>query len=61
MPQNVVADSENLLTDLASAKKYTEKLRLVKYYDAEQNREFSFLTNAFHISSLGVANLYKNR
>ncbi len=27
----------------------------------QQGREFSFLTNAFHLSSLEVADLYKNR
>ncbi len=61
MPRNVLTDSEILLTDYITSKKYKEKLRLVKFYDEEQGREFSFLTNAFHLSSLEVANLYKNR
>ena len=34
---------------------------LVFYYDEVQDREFVFLTNATHISSLVVAELYKNR
>ena len=61
MPRNVLTDSEIMLTDYITSKKYKEKLRLVKSYDEEQGREFSFLTNAFHLSSLEVANLYKNR
>ena len=61
MPRNVLTDSEIMLTDYITSKKYNEKLRLVKFYDEEQGREFSFLTNAFHLSSLEVANLYKNR
>lgn len=61
MPRNVLTDSEVMLTDYITSKKYKEKLRLVKFYDEEQGREFSFLTNAFHLSSLEVANLYKNR
>ena len=61
MPRNVLTDSEILLTDYITSKKYNEKLRLVKFYDEEQGREFSFLTNAFHLSSLEVASLYKNR
>ena len=61
MPRNVLTDSEIMLTDYITSKKYKEKLRLVKFYDEEQGREFSFLTNAFHLSSLEVANLYKNR
>jgi transposase len=61
MPRNVLMDSEILLTDYITSRKYKEKLRLVKFYDEEQGREFSFLTNAFHLSSLEVADLYKNR
>ena len=34
---------------------------MVRFYDEEQGREFVFLTNATHISSLLVAELYKNR
>ena len=33
----------------------------MRYYDAEQDREFVFLTNATQISTLIVAELYKNR
>ena len=61
MPRNVLTDSEILLTDYITSRKYKEKLRLVKFYDKEQGREFSFLTNAFHLSSLEVADLYRNR
>ena len=61
MPRNVLTDSEIMLTDYITSKKYKEKLRLVKFYDEEQGREFAFLTNAFHLSSLEVADLYKNR
>ena len=39
----------------------SEPLRLVKYWDEEQEREFTFITNAMHISALQVAELYKNR
>jgi hypothetical protein len=61
MPRNVLTDSEIMLTDYITSRKYKEKLRLVKFYDEEQGREFSFLTNAFHLSSLEVADLYRNR
>ena len=61
LPKNVLTDSMIELTDINSAKKYPEKLRLVKFYDEEQDREFAFLTNAFHLSALEVADLYKNR
>ena len=61
LPKNVLTDSVIELMDINSAKKYPEKLRLVKFYDEEQDREFAFLTNAFHLSALEVADLYKNR
>lgn len=61
LPQNVLTDAEMILTDVNTLKKYPEKLRLVKFYDDEQGREFAILTNAFHLTSLEVANLYKNR
>ena len=40
---------------------YPESLRLVRYWDEELNREFTYLTNAEHLSALQIANLYKNR
>ena len=61
MPKNVMSDSEILLADYITSKKYKEKFRLVKFYDEKEGRELAFLTNAFHLSALQVANLYKNR
>jgi IS4 transposase len=49
------------LTGFYPSQYYPETLRLVKYWDEEQEREFVFLTNAMHISALQVADLYKNR
>lgn len=60
LPKNILSDAEIVLSDL-SIKKYPEPLRLVKFYDEEQKREFSFLTNAMHLKATDVANLYKNR
>jgi len=56
-----LTDAEIVLTEEPSFIKYPEKLRMVRYHDDEQDRDFAFLTNAFHLSSLEVANLYKNR
>ena len=42
-----------------SEKKYPESFRLVRYYDEEDDREFTFLTNAKQLSALDVTNLYK--
>ena len=61
MPKNVLSDSEGVLTIYKSSKDYPIKIRKVEYWDEEQNRKFVFLTNAFDLTSLQVALLYKNR
>lgn len=57
----MLTDAEIILTEYASCNKYPERLRLVRFHDEEQDREFAFLTNAMHLTSLEVAYLYKNR
>ena len=61
LPKDVLSDATITLTGYYPRKHYPEPLRLVRFWDVEQGREFSFLTNAFHLSSLQVAELYKNR
>ena len=61
MPKNILTDAEIELTVYKSGKDYPEHLRLVRFYDEEQGREFMFLTNAMELTALQVADLYKNR
>lgn len=61
LPKGVLSDTTIELTGYYPSRRYPEPLRLVRYWDTEQDREFVFLTNAFHISSLQVEELYKNR
>ena len=61
MTKNILTDAEIELTVYKSHKDYPENLRLVKYYDEEQDREFLFLTNATDLTAQQVADLYKNR
>ena len=61
LPKNVLSDAVITLTGYYPSKRYSKTLRLVRYWDTEQEREFSFLTNAFHLNSLQVAELYRNR
>lgn len=61
MPDNVLSDQLITLSGFYSQQKYPEKIRKVIYWDDEQKREFTFLTNATEISALEIANLYKNR
>lgn len=61
LPKNVLSDTTIELIGFYPKQYYPEKLRLVRYWDEDQEREFVFLTNAMHISALQVAELYKNR
>ena len=44
-----------------SKKAYPEKLRRVKFFDAEQNRRITFITNQFALPALTIAELYRRR
>ena len=61
MPKNILSDAEIELTVYNSRKDYPDNLRLVRYYDEEQDREFMFLTNAMDLTAQQIADLYKNR
>ncbi|MBB3186222.1 IS4 family transposase [Microbacter margulisiae] len=61
LPKNVLSDVMIELTGFYPSQYYPGTLRLVRYWNEEQEREFVFLTNAMHISALQVAELYKNR
>lgn len=61
LPRNVLSDLTIGLTGFYPKQYYPGALRLVRYWDEQQEREFVFLTNATHISALQIADLYKNR
>ena len=61
MPKNILTDAEIELTVYKSRKDYPENLRLVRFYDEEQDWEFMFLTNAIDLTARQIADLYKNR
>jgi hypothetical protein len=54
-------DQTIVLTGVKSAKYYPDKLRRVKFFDNQQGRSFSFLTNNFVVPALLVAELYRCR
>lgn len=49
------------LNGYKSKQLYPEPLRLVEFYDSENDAILHFLTNNFDVSALEVANLYRNR
>jgi len=57
----VRCDQTVVPTGFYSKKDYPEKLRRIKYYDAEKGRSFVFLTNQFLLPAVTIAELYRYR
>lgn len=65
IPENkkkkIIEDSEIKLNGICTSKKYTEKLRLIIYYDKDGDKTYEFITNNFKLSASTIANIYKAR
>ncbi|MBI3307328.1 MAG: IS4 family transposase [Candidatus Omnitrophica bacterium] len=57
----LISDQTIMLTTFYSAQAYPEKIRRVRYFDAETDKRLSFLTNNFLLPALTIAQLYKCR
>lgn len=57
----IKSDQTGVFTTGKSPQRYPEKIRKIRYYDAEQNREFIFLTNDFSSDALTITELYRKR
>ena len=49
------------LTGPKPKKLYPKDIRMVKYYDAENDEELTFITNQTNIGALQIADMYRNR
>ncbi|MFQ5754277.1 MAG: IS4 family transposase [bacterium] len=54
-------DQTIVLSNYYAAKDYPDKLRRVKFYDSENNKNLVFLSNIFTLPALSIAELYKYR
>ena len=54
-------DQTIVLTGFYAAQDYPDKLRRIKYHDAENNKTFVFLTNNFTLPALTITQLYRCR
>ncbi len=57
----IICDQSIALTGQATRAHYPERLRRVRYKDAESGKTPVFLTNHFDLPALTIAALYKNR
>ena len=54
-------DQVVMLNGYYAHKGYPEKLRRIRYFDAEKNKRLVFLTNNFDLPALSIAELYRCR
>ena len=59
--QGVLYDQTIKLVNYLALKEYPEKLRRIKFYDAESKKTFVFLTNNFELTAIEIALLYRYR
>ena len=57
----LICDQTIVLSNYYSAKDYPDKLRRIKYFNFEKNKQFVFLTNNFLLPAITISNLYKQR
>jgi hypothetical protein len=60
-PKSRVLSDTIVLCSKDSRSKYPGRLRLVRFLDLEENREYEFLTNNFKLAAITIANCYKER
>lgn len=59
--QGVLKDTLQKLSGYQSKRNYPDNVRVVEFYDIEQHKTFTFLTNNLKIKATTVAQLYKHR
>jgi len=57
----VLYDQTIVLNNYYARKDYPEKMRRIKFYDAETGKMLIFLTNDVHLKATDIAQLYKHR
>ena len=57
----VICDQTILLLGFYSKKDYPDKMRRIKYKDAETNITYEFITNNFKTEAINICKLYKQR
>lgn len=60
-PTGVQCDQAVMLNGFYASKDYPEKLRRIRYFDADNDKRFVFLTNNFELPAKTVADLYRCR
>ncbi len=54
-------DQTIVLTGSKTAKNYPQKLRRIRYFDSEREKDLTFITNNFTLDAIAITLLYKSR
>lgn len=57
----LICEQSIFLTGFYTSKDYPDKIRRIKYFDSENNKRLTFITNNFSLPAIIIANLYKQR
>ena len=58
LEQGILSDEIIIFGDYFAMKKYPNKLRRVRYWDAENKKEYIYLSNNFHLTAKQIADIY---
>jgi len=63
LEKNIVSDEIVMFGDyeVIYKEKYPKNLRRIKFYDEENKKEYTYLTNSFDLSAKQIADIYKDR
>lgn len=61
LEKNIISDEIVIFGDYNAMKIYKERLRMVKYWDEENKKEYAYLTNNFDLTARQIADIYKDR
>jgi len=59
--QGLICDQSIFLKGYFSSKNYPTKLRRIKYFDSQNDKRLTFITNNFSLPAITIANLFKQR
>jgi len=59
--QGIQCDQTGLLHNYRSRKLFPDKLRRIKYFDKETNKQLIFFTNNMSLSAITITDLYRSR
>lgn len=61
LEKDILSDEEVIFGSLKAMGQYEKKLRKIKYWDQEKQKEYEYLTNNFELSARQIADIYKDR